>query len=127
MMLSGIEEVLSMAPNQLKEARPPGVGAFCAMPPTYRAPAEAESGELLPSQLDPSDWEEESGPSEAQEEAVAMSESKISNVNGAYYAVVGRDRLSAKYVGKANHAEDVGAVKADRPLPTRRVRGVGRG
>lgn len=40
---------------------------------------------------------------------------------GGYYAQLSADRRTARYVGKgANHAQDVGAVKADRPLPRAR-------
>lgn len=41
--------------------------------------------------------------------------------SGAYHASLSADRLTARYVGRgANHGQDVGAVKADRPLPRTR-------
>lgn len=36
---------------------------------------------------------------------------------GPYHASLSSDRRTARYVGKANHPQDVGTVKADRPLP----------
>lgn len=40
---------------------------------------------------------------------------------GGYYAQLSADRRTARYVGRgANHAQDVGAVRADRPLPRAR-------
>ncbi len=41
--------------------------------------------------------------------------------SGAFHASLSADRLTARYVGKgANHPQDVGTVKADKPLPRRR-------
>src|SRR6056297_1149550 len=38
---------------------------------------------------------------------------------GPYHATLSSDRRTARYAGRANHPEDVGVVKADRPLPRR--------
>ncbi|GAB5035751.1 spry-domain family protein [Nannochloropsis oceanica] len=40
---------------------------------------------------------------------------------GSYHAALSSDRRTVRYVGKANHPQDVGTVKGDRPLPRDRA------
>lgn len=75
-----------------------------------------EGEEVLPHALDPEDWEL------LTEEDYNTKAGDIPPLVGPYFAEVDQDRLTARYSGKANHAYDVGVVKADRPIPRRKVR-----
>jgi hypothetical protein len=78
-----------------------------------------EEEELLPSELDPADWELGGDDDEARPSSSGV------NLNGPYFASVALDHLTARYVGKGNHAHDAGTVKANRPVPRKRVSPVG--
>jgi hypothetical protein len=124
-----------MSPDKLKSAKLPDSGWITGQPPSggrleglgAASPGEKEQDDRsLPSELDPTDWEEDSPASEQSgaEVHAAMDaglRQPVRSLNGPYYAVVSRDRLSARYVGKGNHAQDVGTVKANRPLPKHQV------
>jgi len=45
--------------------------------------------------------------------------SELDTASASRYIVASRDKLSVTYVGRGNHAHDVGAIRADRPCPTR--------
>lgn len=125
--------MLSMSPAQLKDVKVADIGwaaagltAGCENGLSSVAHgAGEEDEEKLPSELDPTDWEEglpdEHGVGEAGAINGTRSPQPVRTLNGPYHAAVGRDRLSAKYVGKGNHAQDVGMVKANNPLPRRQV------
>lgn len=76
-------------------------------------------------ELDPCDWEEEDlatahhrndAPKPIASSTVLPTKWNA-EVNGPYHASLSSDHRTAHYVGKANHPQDVGTVKADRPLP----------
>jgi hypothetical protein len=103
-----------------------------------------EASDPLPSAWDPSDWwgeDEEAAarqchnpPRSALDHEALSSRRPPPNPqpaplprpwdpegSGPYHASLSADRLTARYVGKgANHPQDVGTIKADRPLPRTR-------
>jgi hypothetical protein len=131
--LKGVESVLSMSPDQLKNTKLPELGwaaegpmGGCEQEHSASSHGAGEEGEVLPTELDPTDWEYSLGTEQTATETRSTMDAglrqPVRSLNGPYHAVVGRDRLSARYVGKGNHAQDVGTVKANRPLPRHQVR-----
>lgn len=43
--------------------------------------------------------------------------SELNPVNMARFLELAKDKLTVRYVGKGNHAHDVGAIQANRPVP----------
>ena len=115
--LTGLESLLAMSP---------GAEPACGWPWAGEGQLGAGEGagegeeEPLPQYLDPTDWEDVDGvklPPPPPGKHVAWPGEPA----GPYHASVGRDRRTLTYVGRANHAQDVGAAKADRPLPRRQA------
>ena len=47
--------------------------------------------------------------------------SELNTVSKHHALQASKDKLEVRYVGKGNHSHDVGAIRADRPCPQRRV------
>ena len=133
-LLTGLEKVLALAhssPGDVVMAKDDNWEEYLSEEEMDEAaaarPPSHHHGDVLPSTWDLSDsWGTTDDEGSAFVQGMGSSSTSghykwRPEACGSYHAALSSDRRTVRYVGKANHPQDVGTVKSDHPLPRDRA------